>query len=322
LNECGFELFCSPTKVSNFRNLTELKEIYEPELSELIPKALGLIGGSDQVLGLYFWHPVMRGEEVSLGARTNEESATGPIASRAHIDTDVGAYGVDGLCNLVDKNRLLNTPLVPGQDTEESRTSIYEEVLDMCQDENRYRVLLLNIWRPLVPVSSAPLGILATKYKNSMITKKPVSLNGSSDVEDDSNGHVSHLEPSTRTSIFPTAVPDFTNNASRWYIFSDMQPDECLIFKQYDRRADKMSDLWHCALSIDRDDDGHDNDIDLNRHDRLPRKSFDIKAMVILKENVPVHLDRFELSIRPQLSLEESGDFCNYQASRLGIRHS
>mmetsp|Transcript_34198 Transcript_34198/g.82336 ORF Transcript_34198/g.82336 Transcript_34198/m.82336 type:complete len:496 (-) Transcript_34198:274-1761(-) len=311
LDECGFELKHSPTRVSNFRNLTELKHVYEPELNKLIHEALGLKSsnddnddGDDDVLAIHFWHPVFRGEEIALEPRTDEESASSPIASMAHIDTDVGAYEPTGVCNLVDKNRLL--PLSTDQIDkagESTTNSIYDELLELCQHEDRYRVILFNIWRPLAPVFSAPLGIFATQYEDSTKAQSD-GIAGAGDT-------TSHPSP-----MFPTSVPDF--DTSRWYIYDQMQPDECLIFKQYDRRTDKMSDLWHCALTIDYDDS--DSDHRQHKDARLPpppRRSFDIKAMVILKETVPKNLDRFELSVSPRLNLEESGEFCNSQESRV-----
>jgi hypothetical protein len=89
-----------------------------------------------------------------------------------------------------------------------------------------------------------------------------------------------------------------------------MQPDECLIFKQYDRQLDKVSDIWHCALNV------QETEPKLNKN-TLPRKSFDIKAMVVLKQQVPPELDRFKAAVTPGLTWEESGEFCNSQAERL-----
>lgn len=275
LGDCGFELFQAPTQVTNFRSLHDLETYYGPELEhDVIPHALGV--APDDILEVHLWHPVLRGEELLLEPRNQKQSATGPVAAKAHIDTDVGAYQLEGVCNLVDKNRL---------DTK-CTGSIREELLQACDDHRR--VILLNIWRPLVPVTSAPLGILAARYEN----KKNSN-------DDDK-----------RPPFFPKAAPNC--ETSRWYIFSNMQPDECLIFKQYDRRSDKLSDLWHCALTIEDDED------DKNAtKGGLPRKSFDIKAMVVLKERVPRHLDRVATSITPELTLEQSGSFCNRQAERL-----
>lgn len=145
-------------------------------------------------------------------------------------------------------------------------------------------MLLLNIWRPVVPVSSAPLGLLATHY--------------------DVGEYASH------SVVFPNIAP--SRDTSLWYIFSNMQPEECLIFKQFDRRLDKQSDIWHCALDV-QEKACRIDEID----NREKRKSFDIKAMVILNEKVSSDLDRLEAAVPPAMTWEESGEFCDAQAQRL-----
>jgi hypothetical protein len=84
---------------------------------------------------------------------------------------------------------------------------------------------------------------------------------------------------------------------------------------------DKLSDIWHCALTVHRllvDEEGTTNKSNQQtRQPNVPRKSFDIKAMVVLKETVPSNLDRFQAATRPLLTWEESGVFCNAQAQRL-----
>ena len=275
LDECGFQLFKAPTQVSNFEDMNEVQKYYINELENLIPKALGVT--QEDIEKLVLWHPTLRGEEISVGPRLENRPGLGPIAGKAHIDTDVGAYGLDGVCNLVDKNRVDATTSSLSKDQ-----SIKDDLMKAC--EGGRRMILLNLWRPLVPVSSAPLGLLATKYDTSSV--KP------------------------EEAVFPKVSP--SPEMSHWYIFSNMQPDECLIFKQYDRRLDKMSDIWHCALRIQEENQGLSKPLQV-----LPRRSFDIKAMVILKEKVPSHLDRFEATTRPRLSWEESGEHCNVQAQRL-----
>lgn len=290
-DDCGFQLFHAPTKVRNFCDMDDIRQQYVKELKEsLIPRALGFVDG-DGIESITLWHPVVRGEDGSLEPRSDERPSMGPVASRAHIDTDVGAYGLEGVCNLVDKNRVdaVDVPSAtddPGRSTSASKTSITDELMAAC--EGCRRVILLNLWRPMVPVKSSPLGILATRYDPAIPLQR---------------------------AVFPLAAPD-TSSTSRWYIFSDMQPDECLVFKQYDRRLDKISDLWHCALPDLSE--AHPSDVALaGWSTNQPRKSFDIKAMIVLKERVPSHLDRSNVARPPQLTLEESGEFCNSQARRL-----
>jgi len=103
------------------------------------------------------------------------------------------------------------------------------------------------------------------------------------------------------TTCFPGSAPDMRR--SRWYTFPDMTFEECLLFKQYDRDIRRPSDLWHCAVSVGEE--------------AGPRKSFDIRAFVVFREKVTKGLDRFDLArIRPDLTLEESGCFCDSQAEK------
>lgn len=141
------------------------------------------------------------------------------------------------------------------------------------------RFAILNFWRNISnePVKSYPLGILSTKYQCSENDDVPV--------------------PS-----FPEASPDMGD--SDWYYFSNATKDEVIIFYQYDRLSTQVSDLWHCALPI--------------THETCPkRKSFDVRMLIVLDEQVPLNYDRYsEGRIQPILNLEESGCFCDKQAEK------
>eukprot|EP00586_Coscinodiscus_wailesii_P010814 CAMPEP_0172511684 /NCGR_PEP_ID=MMETSP1066-20121228/238193_1 /TAXON_ID=671091 /ORGANISM="Coscinodiscus wailesii, Strain CCMP2513" /LENGTH=101 /DNA_ID=CAMNT_0013291159 /DNA_START=465 /DNA_END=770 /DNA_ORIENTATION=- len=95
-----------------------------------------------------------------------------------------------------------------------------------------------------------------------------------------------------------------------------MTYDECLVFKQYDRDARYPSDVWHSALKFVTTTTRrrHDN---ARIDDAPPRLSFDFRALVVYKsEIVPERRDRYSVDrIRPVMSFEESGNFCNEQAS-------
>lgn len=141
------------------------------------------------------------------------------------------------------------------------------------------RFAILNFWRNISsePVKSNPLGILSTKYTSSENDELPVQT-------------------------FPEASPDM--RYSNWYYFSDATKDEVIIFYQYDRLSTQVSDLWHCALPI--------------KHENCPkRKSFDVRMLIVLDEQVPLNYDRYnEERIKPMLNLEESGCFCDEQAEK------
>lgn len=143
------------------------------------------------------------------------------------------------------------------------------------------RFAVVNFWRNIgdTPVLSAPLGILSTRYDG---------------------------EPS----VFPKARPDMER--SKWYVFPNATKDEVIAFYQYDRNQEQLSDLWHCAVSAN----GEERKVHAAAQ-APPRKSFDVRALIVLDEVVPGDLDRFSSDRpRPVLTLEESGCFCDEQAER------
>jgi hypothetical protein len=104
---------------------------------------------------------------------------------------------------------------------------------------------------------------------------------------------------------FPNARPDMRQ--STWYVFPNATRDDVIVFYQYDRNMMQPSDLWHCAISTQSGE----------KNEQYPqRRSFDIRAFVVLDESVPEELDRFSSNrTRPVLTLEESGCFCDEQAA-------
>ena len=123
-----------------------------------------------------------------------------------------------------------------------------------------HRYMVVNCWRNIDPqhvIQRAPLGLYATQYADSR-------------------------------RIFPTAQPDF--DRSRWYVFPHMTADECLLFKQFDRDDRRISDIWHCALhSLRITEEGGNDDED----SKPPRRSFDVRAFLVLEEKVDSKYDRY-----------------------------
>ena len=103
---------------------------------------------------------------------------------------------------------------------------------------------------------------------------------------------------------FPEHTPD--PQRSRWYTFPRMQ-DEVLCFTQYDRKLGRPSEIWHCALPEV-----------VEAADARPRRSFEVRALVVLDEALPAPLDRWRPleHTRPTLSHSESGEFCDEQACK------
>ena len=251
LNECGFELFDAPTKVSDFSSLRQVRDVYLPELRSILCNVFNC-----QEEDVVFWHPILRGQDLTMATRTDARTHTGPVAGMVHLDTDVGAYELDGTINLVDKNRI------------DEPTYQKDVIADKLHRGQRF--VLLNIWRNIgdEPIQryQAPLGIYMQCHERDFYRSS---------------------NPMDR---------------SRWYTFARMRPDELLVFKQYDRRIDQPSDLFHCALNM--------SDGDSRAEPQKPRRSFDLKALVILKEKVPPDLDRVPAAVKPRLTWKESEEFC------------
>lgn len=122
-----------------------------------------------------------------------------------------------------------------------------------------HRYMVVNCWRnidPQHPIQRAPLGVYATQYAEPGLT-------------------------------FPMARPDWDH--SRWYVHPHMTSDECLFFKQFDRDDQYVGDIWHCALhSLRTSEDSSDDKDSLP-----PRRSFDVRAFLVLKDKVDKEHDRY-----------------------------
>mmetsp|Transcript_6321 Transcript_6321/g.13121 ORF Transcript_6321/g.13121 Transcript_6321/m.13121 type:complete len:99 (+) Transcript_6321:152-448(+) len=82
--------------------------------------------------------------------------------------------------------------------------------------------------------------------------------------------------------------------------------DEVLLFTQYDRKLGRPSELWHAALP---------ELVDGPEADAPPRRSLEVRALVVLDERLPLALDRWRPleHSRPALTRSESGEFCGEQ---------
>ena len=297
-----------------FPDLEDIKKSYLPELDKIIYSLFP----SEKILMHCFWNPMIRGESYEISQRDSDDDEddddsddnkipTANIAGMSHIDTDVGAYeSIHDLLNIISKNKVERSILETT--TTITTTEYYDNDNDMNMKniadaiiDGKKRFVILNFWRNMgtTPVVRSPLSILSTRYYNN-------------------------------NTAFPDANPDM--DESKWYIFPNTTQDEVIAFYQYDRVISQPSDLWHCAVSLvqkqrssdDADDDDYDG-INMENDDLLlpPRTSFDIRAFIVLDENVPVELDRFTPSrSRPILSFEESGCFCDEQAAKKEINKS
>jgi hypothetical protein len=297
MNENGFAIIESPViRELDWTNVDDIRDHYLPELERILSRKLF---PSRAILMHCFWNPIIRGEAMELSSReergggsSDDDIASMPtanIASLVHIDTDVGAYAsiVDFL-DIVDKNKVVQSSSSTNT-TDNIRRYTFEDAADAIY-HGRKRFVVVNFWRNIddEPVASAPLALLSTRY-------------------DDDGGSTGHCR-----SCFPNARPSMEE--SGWYVFPNVTRDEVIAFYQYDRNAMQPSDIWHCAI-LSTQHTGGGGKASLTTTTTRPRRSFDMRALVVLDESVPRELDRFGPDrTRPILTFEESGCFCDKQA--------
>lgn len=263
LEEDGFCLRELSHPPLDWSNPEQVKKSYLSRLVELMEKEFS----RETLLSVVFWHPMLRtSAEHPLENDDNNDGtiSRSNVASLVHIDNDVGAFELDELLKVVFNNRM--------DDDDDDKNGNDDMATVMQLVESGHRFAIVNAWKNIrvEPVQRAPLALFRPTYA-------------------EPNGCV------------PTARPD--DKRSRWYTFPRMTRDEVLLFKQYDRRADKRSDIWHCALTHVGSDDA------------VLRESLDVRAFCVFDTVVPTGLDRYgENRIRPNLSLQESECFCTEQA--------
>jgi hypothetical protein len=270
LSTCGFALCQSPTTVTQWSHLDQVRDRYLPELAKVIREAFSAEDGP-RVSHLVFWNPMLRGE----GFKPDEEeegsqqrTARSGIAAMAHLDTDFLVFDgqTDEVVRLVERNRvesLMEAQPPPGAPL----VGRGRELADMVQGHKRFAVV--NAWRnidPSDPVCRAPLAVLATRYA------------------------------AGETAVVPEASP--CASRSRWYTFPRMAADEVLLFMQYDRSVEGPSDVWHCALPEMAEGSNPDA--------LPPRRSFEVRCFVVFDEDVPPSKDRFSGDAVPRVTRLEA----------------
>jgi len=303
LGEYGMALVNAPTRVMDWTNRKHIEEIYIKELETILPTLF-----SSKIELHCFWNPMLRGENHNLSPPQQQSQRddtrqqlehlipTANVASAVHIDTDVGAYdSLDDFLAIVEKNQVK-------RQGDHNTTSFDRKQWDSEIIQKRKRFAVVNFWRStnrLEPVTTSPLAMLSTRY------------------EEESKMSIPTGESSSSLSGFPNSRPD--TKQSKWYTFPNMTSNEILVFYQYDRLATQPSDLWHCAISVANDCVEHDNTLSKIDSERgaAPRESFDIRALVVFDETIDENKDRFHPNrVKPVLSFEESGCFCDVQAEK------
>lgn len=282
LEQCGFQLVnmkqneatLHESVVTDWTDMDQITKKFLPRLRTMIEDTLAGQGcpSSSTISHILFYQPMLRGENDDMGPKTS------PVASLVHIDTDFGAHDVEGIVRMVERNQIRSTSC--SSDREEKYFP-RNELMDAIRDGRRFTII--NAWRGAnadgLPVERAHLGLLSPRYRCDDGASLP-----------------------RRHRCYPALRPD--RSQSRWYAYPQLTKDEVLLFKQYDRRVDRVSDIWHCSLPA------------FPGEERCsPRTSFDCRALIVFEDVVPAELDRYcNDRSRPVLSLEESGCFCDSQA--------
>ena len=290
LSSCGFALVndnqCHDRNslaapCANFTNWQDDSNQIKAYVTGLRQSIIPMVFEEPDLLECIFWNPVFRGEDLSMTTRSKDHTTsastitTSSVAAMVHIDNDIGAYAdEESVIDLILKNR------VGGMynDVDDDAGMKRDELVNLLRAGHRF--VVLNKWRNVddEPVQSAPLGMLATRYKAELM-----------------------------------AFPDGALNEREgfWYCFPNMHQDEYLVFKQYDRDLMFPSDLWHCALSLLGNSGGRQEYLSVPPPSR---RSFDVRAFLILNEKVHKNRDRFSATRRqPLLSHHESECFCEEQ---------
>lgn len=269
LSSCGFALRPSKTAVADWDSLEQVSTHYLPELREKILAALGE-EEEGEVSQVVFWNPMLRGEwdersdgpEDDVGSRGTTRTARSGIAAMAHIDTDMLLFGGD--CEEVARLVERNSvdALLEGQPRRGARLSARGRAVADALRRGQ-RFAVVNAWRNID--AGGP------------VRRAPLAVMATD------YGSGAPLR------VLPEASP--SAERSRWYVFPRMTPEEVLLFKQYDRHVGRPSDLWHCALPGVAEG-----------ADAPPRRSFEVRALVVFDELVPSRDDRFAGKAMPRLT--------------------
>lgn len=255
---------------------SELKDIQNSYLPELERIIHKLF--PSKLLSYCFWNPMIRGESYEISREGGSHNIETPTANIASmVHIDTDVGAYESIHDFLDIVEK-NKVQTSTSETKLHQNSIQDVADDIVHGKKRF--VIVNFWKNIgdTPVSKAPLAILSTRYNK-------------------------------QHSAFPNSHPNMEE--SKWYVFPNATRDEVIVFYQYDRNLKQPSDLWHCAISPEN------NETKLQDfQESPPRKSFDIRALIVLDEFVPEEFDRFSSDrTRPVLTFEESGCFCDEQAA-------
>lgn len=258
LERDGFTLSPTlPLPSTSPKRIMSMNEIRDSYLPQLREMMHSQLDGTiDNIL---FWYPMIRSDAVPEFAEPADEEKlkTGSVAGMVHIDTDVGAHTAQSIASLIYNN------MIPEEDNGAKSMEEIAQAID-----NGQRFVIVNAWRNIDPY-------------NEPITRYPLGIQPATYVQ----------QPHSES--FPKAKIDQIK--SPWYVFSEMATNEVLLFKQYDRLADRPSDIWHIGLPVVEDNGTSMNGMPARR------TSLVVSAFVLFQDKATPDQDRFHAQrIRPQ----------------------
>ena len=264
LGSCGFTLRPSPTSVTNWSSLEQISHLYLPELRQTILDAFAYdCDGARGITDMVFWNPMLRGEGWVPDEHTpgTEATACGPIAGMAHLDTDMNFFG--GRTDELVRmvERNRVESLIEGQPPSGAPLKGRGRALADAVGSGRRRFAVVNAWRSI--------------DQQEPVRRAPLAV----------------LATKYKTGEEKRAVPEASPcmDRSKWYVFPHMRSDEVLLFTQYDRSVEQPSDVWHCALPGVSEG-----------NEAPPRRSFELRCLVVFEEELPYECDRFSGGAAPR----------------------
>jgi hypothetical protein len=125
---------------------------------------------------------------------------------------------------------------------------------DEFKQRAAHRIILVNVWRPIEPVLSAPLAVCdAASVKREDLVFGPIGGKSASGVEGASGWNLAY------------------NAAHRWHYVAGMQPDEVLVFKLCD--TDEQRVQWAAHTSFEDPS---------SPPDAPPRRSIEVRTLAFV----------------------------------------
>jgi hypothetical protein len=191
LEDTGFVLLRRPTRVTNFYDPAQVETIFLPEVEALVKE----LTGADRVI---IFGTVIRNDNPGAA-----EGLRKPVYN-AHVDYDVPT------CRAVAEKNLSPAEWAKYRDG---------------------RIILINVWRPIVEVESAPLAVMdGSTMRPPDLIYCPIGGQSVAGVANAAGYNIAY------------------NPGHRWYYVPLQKPDEVLAFKLSDSEPDAVQYAAHTSF--------------------------------------------------------------------------